>query len=316
MSKYIVKNPVYSCPHCNLISESESEIDDCVKKHEFRIRESLEVSKFYNFLKSKTIDVFEATLNANVASVCPGISKLEKLKEALIKLAKSVGFELSFTTFSYKHIDYEYKIIKFNAMGDLKRINNFSIDSFFDDSEYSLNDLDLKSKYSNIENRNLLYFIRDALIKKKVYFKDLLNVCNMESSTNQHDSAIDSIIYYKYGKDNLINSEIEEYSNLLASSKEKNLKRLELYSKYRRDRFPSILISDVIYSVQASMLKSLEEEWEALSERIDNLRSLIQERSEYLLDQDSANIPMPDSSYDFDEEKLNIFKDIFSNKLK
>lgn len=316
MSKYIVIDPIYGCPHCNLISRDESEVDSCAKKHEMEMEEFLKISNFLTFLKSKTTDVFHNTLSSDPMLPFPGISKLIKLEEALINLAKTVGFQLIFSNFKYRSIDFEKKSIKFDADGRLIRMANFSADSFFINSEYSPSDLDVKYKNLDRKNVELIRFIKDTLFKNKLYFKELLFLSGIESLTNYTDYGFSSLLYYNYSNDNLIISEVEEYNSLLKSKERKNLKSLELYSKYMKDRFPFILISDVVYSVKSSMLKDLEIEQNILSSKMDNLRSDLQLRNSQLLAEDSKNIPIPDSSYEYNEKKLNIFTDIFSNKLK
>jgi glutaredoxin len=285
----------YSCPFCQNISIKNSEIDNCILKHNKEEDFRKTKDKIIKFINDKYLNVFRENLtrtNPNVA-----LSSLQNFGKALTCTASSIGYDLKIKRLEILEITNKKANITFS--GELSRKSekqNLTKDLH----EYSINKKDFDKI---IKEFSYLYPLLNG--KYTIYFSDFVRIIPGLKTTGggggekfSYDLDFDLSSY----KD--IQIELEEFFTLRAKRASYINEKSRIKKEYEKERLPCVLISDIEYSVMSSDLEDLEKKKNELLETIKTLSQKINIRKNWLANQDSINIPLPDSSFSFDKERF------------
>jgi len=286
----------FMCSFCKKIYKKELDVEKCINKHNKEKNLKEKENNFRKFIHDKYLNIFKNNLiptNPNVA-----LSRLEKLGPALILAADSFDQNLKINYIQILNVKKEK--ISFTISGEINRkTKKQNLSNIL--QEYGI----LKKDYNKFI---IKYYHIDKIINSNysIYFSDIISIipgikicsggggqhfsCNLELELNQY-------------KD--MQNEIEDF---FALKKQRDLyidEKNKLKLEYERERLPSVLISDVGYAVMQSDLENLKIKQQELLSLINNLSQKIKIRKEILLETDSINIPLPDSSFNFDQNRFN-----------
>jgi hypothetical protein len=299
MSKLNVVS-AFSCPICQKISLNSSEIDDCLLKHSKEEDFRKTKDKIIKFINEKYLNVFRENLtrtNPNVA-----LSSLQNFGKALTCTASSIGYDLKISRLEISEIT--------NKKANIRLSGELSRKSEKQNLTKDLHEYGLTKKDFDKIIKEFAYL--DPLLNSKytIYFSDFVRIIpglKLTSGGGGEKFSYDLDFDLSSYKD--IQIELEEFFTLRAQRTSYINEKSRIKKEYEKERLPCVLISDIEYSVMSSDLEDLEKKKNELLETIKTLSEKINLRKNFLANQDSINIPLPDGSFSFDKER---FDDISS----
>jgi hypothetical protein len=286
----------FMCSSCKKIYKKELDVEKCINKHNKEKNIKEKENNFRKFIHDKYLNIFKNNLvptNPNVA-----LSRLEKLGPALIITADVLNQDLKIN--DLKILNVKKEKISFKISGEINRkTKKQNLSKIL--QEYGI----LKKDYKKFI---IKYYYIDKIINSNysIYFSDIMNIIpeikTCSGGGGQHFSYNLELGLNQY-KD--MQNEIEDF---FALKKQRDLyidEKNKLKLEYEKERLPSVLISDVSYAVMQSDLENLQIKQKELLSLISDLSQKIKIRKEILLEKDSINIPLPDNSFNFDQNRFN-----------
>jgi len=297
----------FMCSVCKKISKKELDVEKCIKKHNKEKDLIEKQKKIHKFISDKYINVFRDNFlptNPNVA-----LSRVESLGTALVIAADSLGQDLQIQSLTISEVKMEK--ISFKISGEMNRkTEKQSLAKILHEHGILKKDFD-KFVKQHYRIHNMLY------TNYNTYFSDLIDVIpELKTYSGGGGNKFSYDIELKLNQFEDMRKEIEEFSSL---RKQRSLyidEKNKLKSEYEKERLPSVLISDVEYAVMYSDLENLQNKQKELLIVLNTLSEKIRIRKEELISQDSINIPLPNSSFTFDEERLVEISNYISNNSR
>lgn len=295
----------YSCPYCNFTSVEESDITSCIIRHEDYKKKEEKINKINNYINYNIVDFFKRTLEPADPSV--NISIIGNIGHTMIASASNFGLSLSIAKLTITNITEEK--ISFDISGTISKKERLSYPYEF----LEQNHITKKEFLAVIKNN----FYIDRMYNKdfSFYFSDFANVIGLDVVSGSGGENFSFQLSLKVKNFPKLVEEIKEYSILKERHEKFTSEAKRLKNLYERERLPSVLISDVNYAVMSSELDSLEQKKKNLLEEMQDLNLKINKRRLELSLEDSINIPQPDSSFDYDKERLQNLRKYYPSRF-
>lgn len=328
MINELVKDNVYECPHCNILSKDYNVIKKCISKHE---RKSLTEQKnkiISSFIEERFTNVFYKNLVELDSSA--KISKFISTENAIKASINAVGFNVIDLNVNYKRGIYEAvnmyserlpDSIKFGVSGNIEYVG-ICIEEILKDSKLPISK---KNFYDFLEkNRNTSSYY--SLSKVITLSKELPPYCSphdffgIQKNVNIYSANSNRVggngkninfsmtIEINISKDIDLLKEMSTFKELVKADGRYRAELARLSIEYRKNNVPVLKISDMEYLA----LKLKHEDIASKIEELKNISSSIfkqmQEREEYLIEKDPDSIIKPGEEFDFDRslfEKYN-----------
>ena len=293
----------YFCPTCNKVSLNLNVIDKCIDRH-LKIEESEKKKRpIEKFIKDNYIDYFKNSLIKKDSSI--SFSWIRSIGEALVSTAEIFGHTLIINKILTKIDNKRDSSISIKISGQFFRTENWEF-PYEKLSEKGILKKDFLRVIKNHKHINKLIFDTYGYV-----FSDLVSAIGLETYSESGFRTFSSeiLLDLKDFPDSL--KEISEFYDLQKKRKKYIAEKSRLKAIYDEERLPSVLVSDINYAIMSSDLEALEKKKILILEEMNLLSEKMSLRKEELIMGDCSNIPIPDSTHDYDEERYSMMSEYF-----
>lgn len=328
MIKELVKDSVYECPHCKILSKDYNVVKKCISKHEKKSLAEEKNKIISSFVEERFTNVFYKNLVELDNSV--KFSKFLSIENAIKESINAVGFNVTDLNVNYRRgireaLDvYSKRIpdsIKFIVSGQIEYVG-ICIEKILKDSNLPIskkNFYDFLEKNSNNSRYYSLYRIIAFKKEAATYVWSPHDFFGIQNHVNIYSASSSRVSGKKFNflmtlEINISNDiellkEISVFKELVeAAGKYKNeVDRLSM--EYHKNKVPALKISDIEYL-------ALKLKHEDIASKIEELKNIdlsickqMQEREAYLIEKDPDSLIEPGEEFRFDislYEKYNL----------
>lgn len=278
----LTKTEVFECVKCGLLSKDEGEIKKCLDKHKKQDLKAQKEKVFYDICNK---------LNNFMIDNLKSLNK-EDIRIKLEEASKIIGYNLVISSISSPRINADYReniYASYNIEGCFKR----------DGSASEFNGIKKPSGWGG-------GYLSSLLDKKySSYFGDFIRVLNgldTGSGGGGENFRYEVKIHLKHFTE--LNAAYKEYIILEEASKDYSAQVNVLTKKYEAERVPVLLHSDIPYQEIKMQSDELSFKIRELQSELSEINKNLQDRKTILIKNDSPKFVTPDSSFQFDSERL------------
>jgi len=276
----LTKTEVFECPKCESLSKNKEDVIKCLQKHR---KEEIKAEKERAFFDLQ--DKLSLILINNLKSF-----RSEDIRSLLVDAAKMVGYKLDLTISnpSVAADHYGRLCANYSVTGSFKKVGT--------------------SEFSEVKIPNSCsHYIRELLDKKhSAYVNDLLRLIkgiDIYSGGGGSDSFSYSLRLLIDQFPNLKQAH-SEYTALNMASQAYDKRSSDLFAEFNKNMLPQILHSDIPYQELKMQYEEFCNKARELQQQVASFAKRMDSRQKALTADYSTGHVTPESSYNYDAERL------------